>query len=464
MNLPDVPVIYFILLAFLAILALIYIIKKVEKELIFKKREIRQHEFDGAIYGDLTSRIGSNLNLESICETAIASANKLIPVSVSAYQLFSSDKTKIIIRSHLHEKVGKEFVAEIHSHMADFLVEASKVDVKKMQTDENISGEVVDEKLHNLPNSLWIAPLTQRSEVIGVIAVASVRKGLYNGPEMNTFTETISKAILSLTNFSDLVTSEKRHLTLAQDNLEKLHEDFSARLVHELRAPLTVIRGATDMFLGNPNLAQQSEGKEILLTMRHSSEDMLTMVNDLLDVYKIEAGKFQIFKTNNNLIDIIRDRVIFFGQMAKSKSVSLDIKVTDENIPVSFDVERISQVLNNLISNAIKFTQSSGKVEVRATVISSIYDIPWRFPPAQDVSLKNLPACLISISDTGFGIPQDKIPDLFSKFKQLHRVDGQGASGLGLAISKGIIESHGGQIFIESKENEGTTVYFTLPV
>lgn len=259
-----------------------------------------------------------------------------------------------------------------------------------------------------------------------------------------------------------VVVWEKKRLIRAQANLNKLHEDFSAKLVHELRAPLTVIRNASDMFLKNPALVEKTEGKEILVTVRHSSEEMLTLVNDLLDVYKIEAGKFQIIKVPGNLAEIIHDRIIFFGQTAKSKSIDLKFDSLDQEIVADFDRERMSQVLNNLISNAIKFSPAGGVITVSAVRVNSPEEIKWRFTKP-NIGL-SCPSILVSVSDTGIGVSADKIPELFSKYKQLHHIDGLDGSGLGLTIAKGIIESHGGQIFIESKVNEGTTVYFTLPL
>lgn len=256
----------------------------------------------------------------------------------------------------------------------------------------------------------------------------------------------------------------EKMLNEKQKKIEDLHDDFTAKLIHELRAPLTVIRGTTDMFLSDPALCSKDQGKELLATMKHSSEDMLSMVNDLLDVYKIEAGKFQIIKTRNNLSEIIHDRVVFFSQLAKDKGIDLSAQVEDDNLITDFDRERISQVLNNLLSNAIKFTQASGRIVIAADKINQYSDIHWRFSSSNHPPVGSFPVFLVTISDTGEGIPSDKMGDLFSKFKQLHTPDGQGGSGLGLAIAKGIVESHTGQIFLESRPKEGTTVYFTIPI
>lgn len=272
----------------------------------------------------------------------------------------------------------------------------------------------------------------------------------------------ILPGILALIFLAFLVYKDRK-LTEAQKQIDKLHDDFTAKLIHELRAPLTVIRGTTDMFLSDPTLCAKGQGKELLTTMRRSSDDMLTMVNDLLDVYKIEAGKFQVLKTKGNLADIIHDRVVFFSQLAKEKGLDMSSEVSNQDLTADFDRERIAQVFNNLISNAIKFTPNSGRIVVAAVKITSVADIHWRFGLPNHLVITNLPAFLISVSDTGEGIAAGQMPDLFSKFKQLRPVDGQNGSGLGLAIAKGIIESHGGQIFLESRPKEGTTVYFTIP-
>lgn len=254
------------------------------------------------------------------------------------------------------------------------------------------------------------------------------------------------------------------HDTTAQKELERVREEFTAMMVHELRAPLTVVRGATDMFLRQPQMTAQPQGQELLKTVQGSAGTMLSLVNDLLDVAKIEAGKFQIVKTKANLGEIIRDRVLFFSQLATPKSISLAVEVADNNLEVELDRERIIQVLNNLLSNAIKFTPVGGKITLSVYRISQAADIHWRYPEAIFKDLPSGAAILVSVADTGAGIPPDKLVELFSKFKQLRPTGGESqGTGLGLVIAKGIVESHGGKIFVQSRPNEGSTFYFTIP-
>ena len=253
------------------------------------------------------------------------------------------------------------------------------------------------------------------------------------------------------------------HDVTAEKELERVREEFTAMMVHELRAPLTVVHGATEMFVQNPQLTVQPQGQEMIKTMETSAAGMLSLVNDLLDAAKIEAGKFQISKTKDNLSEIVRDRIGFFRAMAQDRQISFSEDIPDSDLEAEFDKDRVAQILNNLISNAIKYTGTAGKITVSAYRINSSTDIKWRYPDnIPSVKIDN-PAVLISVSDTGSGIAQEKIVDLFSKFKQLQPSAGKLGTGLGLVVAKGIIESHGGQIFVQSHVNEGSIFYFTLP-
>lgn len=260
------------------------------------------------------------------------------------------------------------------------------------------------------------------------------------------------------------------HDKTAEKQLETLREDFTTMMVHELRAPLSVVSGTADMFIKNPTLSESPQGKNLLVTAKESVNSMLTLVNDLLDVAKMEAGKFQIAKSKNNLGIVIKERADFFRQLAQAKSLTLECEVPDD-LEISFDKERIAQVLNNLISNAIKFTADGGKILIRAYQVEDAEGIKWQFPDSK-AHVDKIPitksTVIVSVSDSGQGIDEAKMSELFLKFKQLHRVEpgpgGVFGTGLGLIIAKGIVESHGGKMFVESHVNEGSTFYLLLPL
>jgi signal transduction histidine kinase len=175
---------------------------------------------------------------------------------------------------------------------------------------------------------------------------------------------------------------------------------------------------------------------------------MLELVNDILDFSKIQAGKFEINKDKASIRDIILNRVEFYQVSADTKKVKLNSHI-DDGVPTisNFDERAIKQVLNNLLSNALKFTREGGVIEVKAT--------------SADGFIK------VSVSDTGVGIASDKIKDLFLKYKQLGGnpiYSEEKGTGLGLVIVKGIVEAHGGEINVESEAGKGSTFYFTVPV
>lgn len=257
-----------------------------------------------------------------------------------------------------------------------------------------------------------------------------------------------------------------------EKEVEKMKEDFTSMIVHELRTPLDGIKKTIDGI--RKEKIKKPKQPEYLQMIYHSSSDMLELINNLLDVAKIEAGKFQILKQSSSIKEIINDRLLFFQTPAKDAKVKIISKFS-ENLPekIDFDRHTISQVLNNLISNAIKFSKEGGKVIVcsifhkngQDLIKDEVLDNSW-FLNNSKVDFKKLPDSLfIAVTDNGVGISQEGINQLFVKFSQLKNMATQkGGTGLGLAIVKSIIESHGGIVGVESIEGEGSTFYFSIPI
>jgi signal transduction histidine kinase len=266
------------------------------------------------------------------------------------------------------------------------------------------------------------------------------------------------------------------HDVTHEKEVEKMREDFTSMMVHELRSPLDATTKIIDMMKGKRLVKAKRD--EYLGMIYNSSSEMLGLVNNLLDVAKIEAGKFQVFKNPTSIRESIKERVVFFETLAKDSNIKLKA-VFDENIPaeINFDKQRTSQVLNNFISNSIKYSR-----EGTITTINTIYhvaganiaeeaakvDIKW-FLVENISKLNQLPnSIVVAVTDFGSGISKDGIDKLFSKFNQIGPntpvADSKRGSGLGLVVAKGIIESQGGIVGVESKEGEGSTFFFTIPI
>ena len=234
-------------------------------------------------------------------------------------------------------------------------------------------------------------------------------------------------------------------------SLEKLRNDFTSMMVHELRAPLTSIKTTVEIVKDNLYKNSTEEVGSQLSAVEDTAQTMLEVVNDLLDVAKMEAGKFDVISEAGDLGGVIGERVEAFRALAVSKNLKITLDI-EENLPKAyFDKVRIKQVLNNILSNAVKFT-NSGEIKVKA-----VCQVDENTP--MDI--------IISVSDSGIGIEPDEGDKLFSRFGQLVRGSRSLAakgSGLGLYIAKGIVEAMGGSIWFESEgAGMGSTFYFTIP-
>jgi len=240
------------------------------------------------------------------------------------------------------------------------------------------------------------------------------------------------------------------HDITSEKSLEKVRQEFTAMMVHELRAPLTAVRWSSESLIKNLAASQQSvdaaKVKDTVLTIETASNNMLELVNDLLDVAKIEAGKFELNIQSYNLIEVVQEQIKAFQPQAEVKHLTIGLTSPDKYV-LKFDRVRVSQVLGNLLSNAIKYTDS-GQIEVNIT---------------PDSANKNL---VVGIKDSGIGVAREDLNQLFSKFKQLRTGEhSRKGTGLGLVVTKGIVEAHGGRVWAESAgENLGTTFYFNLPI
>lgn len=244
-------------------------------------------------------------------------------------------------------------------------------------------------------------------------------------------------------------TSILLHDITIEKNVTRIKEDFTHMIVHELRAPLTAIKDSAELMIEvfeDKGTLQKDQQKRLLQIINQQSKSLLEQINQVLDAAKIEAGRFSIEKQSFDLSEIVQDAIEPFIPQANKKQIVIS---TDINYPlpkVEVDQARITQVLNNLISNSLKFTPANGKIVVAVKAGDGFITV--------------------SVSDNGMGIAESEQKDLFSKYYQIRTTPHQLAkkgTGLGLFIIKGIVEAHGGSVGVNSKPGEGTTIYFTLP-
>ena len=233
------------------------------------------------------------------------------------------------------------------------------------------------------------------------------------------------------------------------EQLNKLKDDFVAIVSHDLRSPLTAILAAAEILLADELMDRPltAEQKELVHDIQVMGNQQLQMVNDLLDLAKIESGKQELNPTMVDLRTVVGQSCHILRVLAENKNIALHF-LAAANLPrVRIDVPKIQQVVNNLIGNAIKFTQPGGAVTIR-------------------IDVENHQFLRVSVSDTGEGMEPENLLRLFNKFQQVKSsgTRGERGTGLGLAICKNLVELHQGEIWAESRVGVGSNFVFTLPL
>ena len=227
--------------------------------------------------------------------------------------------------------------------------------------------------------------------------------------------------------------------------VDNLKNEFVSTVSHELRTPLSITKEGLSLVLDEIAGKLSSKQKDILNMSKENIDRLARIIDDLLDISKMESGKLKLKKSIFNISGLIKETCLRWKSEAESKKQNIDILFFGGRIDISADKDRIIQILDNLISNAIKYTPEKGKISVE------LKDL--------DDKIK------VSIVDTGIGIEKSDLNNAFNKFQQFGRTAGAGAkgTGLGLAIVKDLVTMHGGDVHVESEIGKGSMFSFTIP-
>lgn len=240
----------------------------------------------------------------------------------------------------------------------------------------------------------------------------------------------------------DVLAQEQRARATVETRFSTRNE-FLAIVSHDLRTPLMTISGVAELIA---NLAPPDDAGHRIRSwtdmIDRAAATMDRLICDLLDFTQMEDGRLKVAAKHQDIRDLVRQTVESFLPVATGHSISLEAQVPAEPVMAAYDADRILQVLSNLVQNAIKFTPAGGSIRVRATAAGD--------------------ECLVAVVDTGIGIMRKDLATIFERFRQLNGGDRAGL-GLGLYISKWIVEAHRGRIWAESRPGVGSSFYFTLP-
>ena len=319
----------------------------------------------------------------------------------------------------------------------------------------NIGLTFLTKQGKEIPVDFSGALMQQDGKIIGIVGVARDMRQIMavisdlkkRGRELEERSKNLTRmqrAMLHMMGDLDIAKKEMEKAEKELKKLDQLKTDFISTVSHELRTPLAITKEGISLILDKIPGEINEKQEKILSTARSNIDRLARIIDDLLDVSKIEAGKVELKRELVDIAGLIRQAAFSFELNLKEKNLELKINVPEKQIDAFVDPDKLTQVLTNLIGNALKFTDR-GYIEI-----------------SLQEKEKEI-ACIVA--DTGLGISEEDLPKVFSKFEQFGRLPGPGekGTGLGLAITKGIIELYGGKIWVESKLGQGTKFTFTLP-
>lgn len=312
------------------------------------------------------------------------------------------------------------------------------------------------------------APISTSDKFFGTVEI--LREVEFTGEDSTCFQTVVKQVSLPLE--SAILYDELKKTNIKLEKLEKLKSEFISIVSHELRTPLTSIKNSLDIMLSGKTGEITSVQNNFLSIAKRNVDRLSGIINDLLDLSKIEAGKMEFRFKPLSIVEPIDFVKSTFDPLAEKKNISLKVDIQPDLPEVYGDIARIEQVLSNLVSNAIKFTSDNGEIVVSAEKIKySEIDQNLFYHDASQTAIRqcellNTDYVKVSVKDTGIGIKKADIPKVFDKFQQIESSLSRevGGTGLGLPIAKQLIDAHRGEIWLESELQKGSTFSFILPV
>jgi signal transduction histidine kinase/DNA-binding response OmpR family regulator len=361
---------------------------------------------------------------------------------------------KLARNSKLNKKthIGEHITGWVLAKKAPLIIKDLSEDKRFKTTDEE----------RKIIKSLICSPIWFEGKIIGILQMINKKKEQERKPFFTDYDLSLisiisaqAGQIIENSKLQQVNFEKKKEAEIAKLETEKLQEldrlktNFFTNLSHEFRTPLTLILGPAEKINSNTsNDVTKDSG-----IIKRNSQRLLKLVNQLLDLSGLEAGKMKLEASKNNIVSFVKGVVLSFESLSEEKDIALKISSEKEIIELYFDKEKMIKILTNILSNAFKYTKEDGKITVSITESSSLPGEALA-KPGSSVEIK--------IRDTGIGIPKEEIPKLFDRFYQVDssfKKENEG-TGIGLALTKELVELHHGSISVESEM--GTWTEFTL--
>ncbi|MBV8744452.1 MAG: GAF domain-containing protein, partial [Xanthobacteraceae bacterium] len=397
--------------------------------------------------GDVSQAVNSTLDLATVLSTIVSRAVQLSGTEAGAIYEFDGQEKELLLRAtygmsaELIEAIQDQHLGVGEPIMNGAVARRDAVQIEDLLTKPPTPAQNIIIRAGF--RALLIVPLLGRDYIIGVLVVRRKEPGAFPQNTIDLLKTFAAQSVLAIQNahlFTE-IDEKSRQLEIASQHKSQ----FLANMSHELRTPLNAILGYTELILDSIYGEPSEKMREVLERLQANGKHLLGLINDVLDLSKIEAGQLTLSLADYSLKDIVHTVFTGVESLATGKKLTLTTDVAP-NLPTGHgDERRLAQVLLNLVGNAIKFTDT-GEVAIKAATADGSFTV--------------------AVRDTGPGIDPADQAKIFEEFQQAGNsaTKRKGGTGLGLSIAKRIIEMHGGRLWVESEAGKGSTFAFTIPV
>lgn len=440
---------------------------KIQKiELQKENLELKKNLYQIDAFYNASSKFAGTLDKEKLYEVMFESLERVLSFDIASALFkddFQNNKLKFYIKSL------KKTTDETNSNLIKRLSLSARNEGLDEIKPNKYEVEIIQHTKHSYKNEYYdpsltgfdaiIAPILIKDKFEGIVEI--FRKNPFTKEDVTCFQSVIHQVLAPLR--SAILYEEIIKTNSKLTRLEKIKSEFVSIVSHELRTPLTPINNALNIILSEQGGKIGDINKNFANMAKRNVERLSGIIEDLLDLSRMQTGKFDFKFKKTSIYNSIELAYNTFKNQAASKSIEFLVDV-EENMPdIYADSHRIDQILSNLITNALKFTENNGKITIGAKLADNINKEDLISPYAKDYNGKFI---RLFVKDTGVGIEKEDIPKIFDKFSQIEDTLSRntGGIGLGLTITKYFIDAHLGGIFVDSIKNEGSTFNVLLPL
>ena len=418
-----------------------------EEKVAVRTQALAQSVGELKALGEISQAVNSTLDLETVLSSIVRHAVQLS--KADAGTIYEIDEAEQIFLPRTNYGISEEFIHEIRKSKlrvgdATVIGQAAELRVPDQVPDlDQVPNYPLDYMKHAGFRSLLALPLLHKEQLIGGLVVRRKEAGEFSPSIVGMLQTFAAQSVLAIHNAQLFREIEEKGQEIELANQHK--SQFLANMSHELRTPLNAILGYTELILDNIYGDVPEKIHDVLGRLEKNGRHLLGLINDVLDLSKIEAGRLNLSLNDYSAAEVLQTVLTSIEALATEKNIEIKSVIPSDLMMAKGDEQRIAQVLLNLLGNALKFTEE-GHVTLELTVSNETF--------------------LISVHDTGPGLSEN---DQKKIFKEFHQADGSSTrkkdgTGLGLSISKKIVEMHGGRIWVESTLGKGSIFKFTLPV